>query len=67
MCGIGNWKCPYKDSYDYYVKLNKKDEIIETSLNNNFKNTEGFKIETRRYDGCPKFKGQTKKSDDFLE
>jgi hypothetical protein len=67
MCGIGNWKCPYKDSYDYYVKLNEKDEIIETSLNNNFKNTEGFKIETRRYDGCPKFKGQAKKSDDFLE
>jgi len=67
MCQIGGWKCPYKDSYEYYVKLNDKNEIVETSLDNNFKNLEGFKIETRIYNGCPKFKNQVKKKDDFLE
>lgn len=67
MCQVGGWKCPYKDPYKYYVKVNDKGEVVETSLEDNFKNTEGFKIETRRYDGCPKFKGQAKKSDDFLE
>lgn len=65
MCQVGGWKCPYKDPYEYYVKLNNNGEIIETSLENNFKDTENYKIETRKYEGCPKFKNQ--KKDDFLE
>ena len=69
MCQVGGWKCPYKDPYQYYVKLNDKGEIVETSLQNNFKDTKGFKIETRKYEGCPKFnnKSVSKDDDDFLD
>ena len=66
MCQIGGWKCPYKDSYEYYVKLNEKNEIVETSLENNFKDIKGFKIETRKYEGCPKFK-KSEVKDYFLD
>ena len=55
MCKIGGWKCPYKDPYEYYVKLNDKGEVVETSLENNFKDIKGFKVETRKYEGCPKW------------
>jgi hypothetical protein len=65
MCQVGGWKCPYKDPYEYYVKLNDKNEVIESSLDGKFKNIEGFKIEKRSYQGCPKFNNN--KKDDFLE
>jgi hypothetical protein len=55
MCKVGGWKCPYKDPYEYYVKLNDKSEVVETSLENNFKDIKGFKVETRKYEGCPKW------------
>jgi hypothetical protein len=55
MCKIGGWKCPYKDPYEYYVKLNDKGEVVETSLEDNFKDVKGFKVETRKYEGCPKW------------
>lgn len=55
MCKVGGWKCPYKDPYEYYVKLNDKGEVVETSLDNNFKDIKGFKVETRKYEGCPKW------------
>jgi len=55
MCKVGGWKCPYKDPYEYYVKLNDKGEVVETSLENNFKDIKGFKVETRKYEGCPKW------------
>ena len=68
MCQVGGWKCPYKDPYQYYVKLNDKGEIVETSLQNNFKNIKGFKVETRKYEGCPKFNNKSvSKDDDFLD
>jgi hypothetical protein len=71
MCQIGSWKCPYKDSYEYYVKLNDKNEIVESNLENNFKKTEGFKIEKRNYNGCPRWKSNMpnneQKKDDFLD
>ena len=66
MCGIGNWKCPYKDPYEYYVKLDDKGEIIESNFDGNFKDTIGFKIEKRKYQGCPKFNINNKK-DEFLD
>ena len=59
MCQIGNWKCPYKDPYEYYVKLNDKGEVAESSLKNDFKNIKGFKIEKRQYFGCPKWQNKT--------
>jgi PD-(D/E)XK nuclease superfamily len=64
MCQVGGWKCPYKDPYEYYVKLNDKNEVAESSLDGKFKNIEGFKIEKRTYEGCPRFNN---KKDDFLE
>jgi len=64
MCGIGNWRCPYRDPYEYYVKLNKKGQIIESSLNGKFKDTDGFIIEKRKYDGCPKFISTKKQDED---
>ena len=67
MCQIGGWKCPYKDPYKYYVKLNDKNEVMESSLDGEFKNIEGFKIEERAYEGCPKFKNKKEsEKDEFL-
>lgn len=66
MCQVGGWKCPYKDPYKYYVKVNDKDEVVETSLEDNFKDIKGFKVETRTYEGCPKFQTSSTK-DEFLD
>jgi len=66
MCQVGGWKCPYKDPYKYYVKVNDKGEVIETSLEDNFKDIKGFKVETRIYEGCPKFQTSSTK-DNFLD
>ena len=66
MCQVGGWKCPYKDPYKYYVKVNDKGEVVETSLEDNFKDIKGFKVETRTYEGCPKFQTSLAK-DDFLD
>jgi hypothetical protein len=67
MCQIGGWKCPYKDGFEYYVKLNKNNEIVETSLQNNFKDLTGFIIEKRKYQGCPKWNSNSRQKDEFLE
>ena len=66
MCQVGGWKCPYKDPYKYYVKVNDKGEVVETSLEDNFKDIEGFKVETRTYEGCPKFQTSSAKNE-FLD
>jgi hypothetical protein len=66
MCQIGGWKCPYKDPYKYYVKVNNKGEVIETSLEDDFKDIKGFKVETRTYEGCPKFQTSSDKNE-FLD
>ena len=75
MCQVGGWKCPYKDPYTYYVKINHKGEVVETSLQNNFKDIKEFKVETRDYEGCPKFQSNSSKDnpssnnlkDEFLD
>ena len=71
MCQIGGWKCPYKDQFNYYVKINEKGEIIESNLDGNFKDTNGFKIEKREYGGCPRWKQPEKRAqnikDEFLD
>ena len=54
MCSVGNWKCPYKDSFDYYVKLNDKNEIVESNFTGEFKDIKGFTVEKRKYAGCPR-------------
>ena len=69
MCGIGSWVCPYKSPYDYNVKIDENNKIIESSLDGKFKNTENHKIEIRKYKGCPKFnnKQENTKKDSFLD
>lgn len=67
MCQIGSWKCPYKDPYEYYVKINRNNEIIESSLENIHSNSDEFKIEKRTYEGCPKWRPSSIKKDDFLD
>jgi len=65
MCGVGNWRCPYRDSYEYYVKINEKGEVLESNLDGKFKDIKGFKVEKRKYMGCPKFNSIPK--DEFLD
>jgi hypothetical protein len=74
MCQIGGWKCPYKDSYEYYVKLNEDGDVIESNLHGQFKDINGFKTEKRSYNGCPKWKQPANKTennaltkDEFLD
>lgn len=68
MCQIGGWRCPYKDSYKYYVKIDANGEVTETSLKNDIKEQEGFSIQERHYDGCPKWKKpKSKEVDEFLD
>jgi hypothetical protein len=72
MCQTGGWKCPYKDKFEYYVKINDKNEVVESSLDGKFKDTKGFKIEKREYEGCPKWSKDsspknTQIKDDFLD
>lgn len=64
MCQMGNWKCPYKDPYEYYVKLNKDNEIVNSSLEK-IPEQSGFTIEKRMYNGCPIYYNKNK--DDFLD
>ncbi len=47
--------CPYKWEFDYYVLVDKDGKIINSSFNNDLKASEGQKIETRHYNGCPRF------------
>jgi hypothetical protein len=67
MCGIGGWKCPYKDPYYYYAQLNADGEIVSTSLIDDFKPLEGHTIEKRKYAGCPKWNNTSSDKDDFLD
>ena len=69
MCQIGGWKCPYKDPYEYYVKIDENEEVVESSLNGEFKNKKEFKIEKRYYQGCPKWNNSnsSKTNDNFAD
>lgn len=67
MCQIGSWKCPYKDGYEYYVKINKDGQIIESSLKQIEETGEEYTIEKRLYKGCPKFHSSNSKKDEFLD
>ena len=72
MCQTGGWKCPYKDSFEYFVKIDKNGQIIESSLDDNFKNLEGCTIQKKIYKGCPKWTNNTKMDnklvkDEFLD
>lgn len=61
MCQTkSGWRCPYIDPIDYKVLIDKKGNIIKSIFNTeDFKPHEikrGYKIESRKYDGCPAWK-----------
>ena len=66
MCQIGGWKCPYKDSFEYYVKINKEGSVVESSLNGEFKDIKDYKIEKRNYEVCPRWQQQTPSQNNIL-
>lgn len=46
-----NYKCPYKDPFEYYALIDESGKVIQTSFNNDF--TKNGKVEKRFYSGCP--------------
>lgn len=65
LCGRGSWVCPFKNEFDFYQVLNSKDEIVigfyeyseaEDWVIKNKKNENDFKIEMKKYEGCPAWK-----------
>ncbi len=51
--------CEYKFPFDYYVELDKNGIVVQSSsVNITPKN--GNKVEKRKFEGCPKFKGNNK-------
>ena len=72
MCQTGGWKCPYKDSFEYFVKIDKDGQVVESSLDGNFRNTEGYTVQKKTYAGCPKWTTNQKNNnklikDEFLD
>jgi len=72
MCQTGGWKCPYKDSFEYFVKIDKNGQIIESNFDGKFKNLEGCSVEKKMYKGCPKWTTDSKTTnklikDEFLD
>ena len=60
--------CPHKNPYKYYVLLDKKQRVVQTSYSEEFKNIkEGYAVEQREYKGCPRFysAANTQKDDPF--
>ena len=54
MCKIGSWKCPYLEPYNYYSLIGEDGEVISKSLKEDFDVKDGQKVETGRYNGCPR-------------
>ena len=64
LCGMGKWVCPLRESFTYFVLLDKNKKIIKKALEEDDlckiqKIDE--KIETREYEGCPKMKSLSMK------
>jgi len=53
--------------YEYYVKINKNGQIIESSLKEIEGAGEEYTVEKRMYKGCPKFHNSIPKKDEFLD
>lgn len=48
-----NWKCPYKDPYDYFALLDENGDVKKTSLTEGeLQPKKGEKVEKKRYGGC---------------
>jgi ATP-dependent helicase/DNAse subunit B len=55
LCSAGKWVCPVKNPFSYFGLYNDKNELVKTSLTNNFSPKEGEKVKEIHYSGCPKF------------
>lgn len=60
LCQAGKtWRCPYLDSFEYFVLLDSDDKILSSSFKDDFKLKESQRIEKRKYEGCPAHKKQS--------
>ena len=69
MCQTkSGWRCPYIDAIEYKVLLDKNDKVIKSIFaTEDFKERDlkpEYRIEIRKYEGCPAWK-QTKSNNDF--
>ena len=69
MCQTkSGWRCPYLDAIEYKVLLDKNDKVIKSIFaTEEFKELDlkpEYRIEIRKYEGCPAWK-QTKSNNDF--
>jgi hypothetical protein len=69
MCQTkSGWRCPYLDAIEYKVLLDKNDKVIKSIFaTEEFKERDlkpEYRIEIRKYEGCPAWK-QTKSNNDF--
>jgi len=54
--GMPKWSCPYKFGFDYFVGLDKNQQIVSTAFTKNeLVDSKIVSIEPRQYNGCPKF------------
>lgn len=64
--GTPNFICPQRKPIDYWVSLDKDGEIAESAFQESLLTVkEGFKIEKRRYPGCPAWFGPGEKPRNF--
>ena len=57
MCAAGPvWVCPHRDPYDYYVLLDEKLNVVNSSrTESQLVAKKDQTVEKRRYDGCPRW------------
>lgn len=68
MCQTkSGWRCPYLNAIDYKVLIDKDGKIIKSIFaNEDFKEKDlksGYRIEIRKYEGCPAWKESNKDFD----
>lgn len=67
LCGRGSWVCPFKHSFDFFQIVKEKDNSVVAGSytygeaekwieDNAGGNKNEFKIEMKRYEGCPAWK-----------
>ena len=61
LCAAGKtWVCPQRDPYSYYVLLDNESRILNSSMKKgDLKASKGQKIEKRKYEGCPRWHGES--------
>lgn len=59
-----NWKCPYKDGFDYWAVIDKNGNNVFSDVNKNkldsIKLENGQQIVKKKYEGCPAWHSQNK-------